>query len=76
MDQLDIHFARKSEKCERMEHCDKSLAFRLHFSPSLTYDFADPRSGVVAAAVAVTIAITVATTAAAKAAIATATGNS
>ncbi len=40
VDQLDVHFARKSEKCEHMEHCDESLAFQLHLSPCLAYDSA------------------------------------
>ena len=31
VDYLDIHFAEESEKCESMEHYDKSLAFWLHF---------------------------------------------
>ncbi len=31
VDTLDVHFAAESEKCESMEHYEKSLAFRLQF---------------------------------------------
>ena len=31
VDTLDVHFARESEKCESLEHYEKSLAFRLQF---------------------------------------------
>ncbi len=38
VDQLDVHFGRKSEKCERMEPCDKFWEIWLHFSPCLADD--------------------------------------